>query len=209
MDSGSSASGCLLEDDVEVAGVAGAADRRRCVVASFHRFNVAAQVLAQIIAPGALEQAHGEHGGVDDVFRRHAQLGNRFVVRVDAGCRVTEAHVPGAVQDHGVEHLVHLAFKHHEGLGPGNRAGGVPLDEGFNQTLRFLRVGRALFTHQLTDDRAEVLLGHDLREQCASGRAVRPVLQRYDRTFVIAGRPGVSGRRVGCVCMHAITPSKN
>ena len=191
--------GRLLGHDVELAIVAGAADGGRRVVTGLHCVDVDAQVGTQVGAPSGFQQASGEHCRVHDVFGGHAHLGDRFVVGVHAGGCVAEAHVPGTVQDHGVEHLVHRPFEHDERLGLGDRTGGVPLDEGLNQVVGFRHVGHVLLMHQGARNRTEVLLGHDLGEQRARDWAVGPVLQRNDGANVLADH-----RRVGSHgCMHA------
>lgn len=110
------------------------------------------------------------------------------MVGVDAGSVVAEAHVPRAVQDHGVKYFVHLALEHHERFGLGDRTSRVPLHKGLNQTLCFRRVGRVLLTHQLARDRAEVLLGHDLVEQCVGTWTVGPMFEWNDGAVVAARR---------------------
>jgi len=192
----------LLEHDVVRDVVAGTADGRCRIVPSLHCIDVAAQVPAQVTSPGVFEQTSRIDGGVDDVFRGHVPFSDWFVAGVDARGCVAEIEIPRGVQDHGVEHLVHVAFEHHEGLGLGDRPGSVPLHESLDETLGFFCIGRDLLTYQLTLDRAEVLFRHDFGEQNAGSRAVRTVLQRNDRALVHIG----FGR--GCCCMHAISPKR-
>lgn len=58
----------LLEHDVEEAVVAGAADCGGEIVAGLHSIDVTAQVLAQVTAPGAFQQARGVDRRIGNVL---------------------------------------------------------------------------------------------------------------------------------------------
>ena len=164
-------------DDVEWATVAGTAHRD----GGQPIFLQGLELRMQLFAPGVVEQAQGEHGRFQDFCIGERRLADGLVVGVDTGGGMAECHVPRAVEEHLVKDLVHLTFEHDVGLGLGDRAGGVPLDECLDQVpcLGFIR--RLLLAQKRTDDGVEIVVLHDVGEELLRTRTVGPVLQRDGR----------------------------
>ena len=164
-------------DDVEWATVAGTAHRD----GGQPIFLQGLELRMQLFAPGVVEQAQGEHGCFQDFRIGERRLADGLVVGVDTGGGMAECHVPRAVEDHLVKDLVHLTFEHDVGLGLGDRAGGVPLDECLDQVpcLGFIR--RLLLAQKRMDDGVEIVVLHDVGEELLRTRTVGPVLQRDGR----------------------------
>lgn len=164
-------------DDVEACLIAHTAHRDGGQTIFLQGF----ELRMQLFAPGVVEQAQGEHGRFQDFRIGERRLADGFVVGVDTGGGMAECHVPRAVEDHLVEDLVDLTFEHDVGLGLGDRAGGVPLDEGLDQVLRLGFIRSFLLAQKRTDDGTEIVVCHDVGEELLCTRAIGPVLQRDGR----------------------------